>query len=427
MSRRAAAARMGTAPLRLAGLLGAAVLAAAGCARQPAPGGLRQAPLVRIGLVVDRPSGSFSANGQYRVLAASGDILAVVDAGVAWRVEPAEPGQVRLIRPDRDEPLLAAAPVAVQPEDPNALVLVGDQRYRGSLLVQRGSTGVTIVNRVPLEWYVQSVTAVELGFRAPSDRQAVMAQSVAARTYAVRYLGRRQALGFDLYATDADQVYPGVAGEKPEVNDATQRTAGEILTYGGQPIEALFHSTCGHSTEAASEVFRNDRGQPYLRAVSDRYGRGDHDYYCAISPHFRWREEWDADRLTAILAQTLPAATAAAGPVGRVTDVRVTQTTPTGRVKEMVVETTGGAFTVPAWQVRTVLRPAPDRQLLSNQFQLHEERNGNDLTKLVAAGAGAGHGVGMCQWGAVGRSRAGQRYDFILATYYPGTQLQRVF
>ena len=113
--------------------------------------------------------------------------------------------------------------------------------------------------------------------------------------------------------------------------------------------------------------------------------------------------------------------------MGRVTDVRVTQTTPMGRVKELVVETTGGTYTVPAWRVRDVLRPAPDRQLWSNQFQLHEERNGDGVVRLVAAGAGAGHGVGMCQWGAVGRSRAGQSYDFILAVYYPGTQLQRVF
>jgi len=411
-----------------AAALAATALAAASCARGPGPGALREAPLIRVGIVVDRPSGSFGAAGQYRVLTAGGDIIAVVDGGVTWRAEPAEAGQLRLVRPDRDAPVVTASPVTVQTEDPNVFVVVEGQRYRGTLLVQRGSAGVTVVNRVPLEWYVQSVTAVELGFRAPSDRQAVMAQAVAARTYAVRYRGRREALGFDLYPTDADQVYPGVAAEKPEVTEATRQTAGQVLTYAGQPIEALFHSTCGHSTEAASEVFRNEQGQPYLRAVSDRYGNGKNDYFCSISPQFRWREEWDAAALNAVLAQTLPAVagTAAAG-LGRVTGVRGTQTTPMGRVKAMVVETTSGTFTVPGWRVRDVLRPASDRQLRSNQFQLHEERRGNDLVKLVAAGAGAGHGVGMCQWGAVGRSRAGQRYDRILATYYPGTQLQRMF
>jgi stage II sporulation protein D len=407
---------------------GALAALAAGCARGPAPGALREAPQVRVGLVVDRAAGSFSATGQFRVLNGGGDIIAVVDAGVTWRVEAAESGRVRLVRPDRDDAVVAAAPVRVETEDPNALVVVEGQRYRGSLLLQRGSTGVTLVNRVPLEWYVQAVTALELGFRAPGDRQAVMAQAVAARTYAVRYRGRRDALGFDLYPTDADQAYSGVAAEKPEVNAATRLTEGQVLTYRGEPIEALFHSTCGHSTEAAAEVFRNEQAVPYLRAVSDRSGSGPQGYYCSISPRFRWREEWEGAALSATLAQTLPAvAGAAAGTVGRVTAVRVTRTTPMGRVKELLVETTTGNFTVPGWRVREVLRPAPDRQLQSNQFQLHEERRGNELVRLVASGAGSGHGVGMCQWGAVGRSRAGQRYDQILAAYYPGTQLLRMF
>jgi len=412
----------------LRGAAGAALVVAGGCAPRTGPAPLRQAPLVRVGIVVDRPAGRVSATGQFRVLNAGGDIIAVVDAGVVWRVEPAENGRVRLVRPDREEPVVAAGPVTIQPERESDFVTVDGKRYRGELLLQRGSAGVTVVNRVPLEWYVRSVTATELGFRAPGDRQAVMAQAVAARTYAVRYRGRREALGFDLFPTDADQVYLGVDAEKPEVDEAVRLTAGLVLTFGGEPIEALFHSTCGHSTEAAAEVFRNEGGTPYLRAVSDRSGRGGNDYYCSISPRYRWREEWDGAALNATLAQTLPAVVgAAANNLGRVTAVRVTKTTPTGRVRELVVETTGGSFTVPGWRSREVLRPAADRQLYSSMFQLHEERQGSDLVRLVAAGAGAGHGVGMCQWGAVGRSRAGHSFDRILAAYYPGTKLQRVF
>ena len=407
----------------------AAALAAQGCApRRARPPALRETPQVSVGIVVDRPSGTFGATGQFRVLNAAGDIIAIVDAGVAWRVEPAENGRVRLIRPDREEPVVAAAPVSVEPERAADLVVIDGRRYRGVALVQRGSAGVTIVNRVPLELYLRSVTATELGFRAPEDRQAVLAQAVAARTYAMRYRGRREALGFDLYPTEADQVYPGVEAEKPEVDEAVRLTAGRILMWRGRPIEALFHSTCGHSTEAAAEVFRNEAGTPYLRAVSDRSGGGRDAYYCRISPRFRWREEWDGAALNVVLAQTLPAvAGAEAANLGRVRAVRVSGTTPTGRVRELVVETTSGTFMVPGWRVREVLRPSADRQLWSSQFQLHEERRGEDLVRLVAAGAGAGHGVGMCQWGAVGRSRAGERYERILAAYYPGTTLQRVY
>ncbi|MBI1722341.1 MAG: SpoIID/LytB domain-containing protein [Gemmatimonadetes bacterium] len=400
----------------------------AGCARPPAPPTrLAEMPAIRVGIVVDRDSSALTATGQFRVLGADGAILAVVDAGRTWRAEPGEGADgIRLTRPDRPEPVVVPAPVSVRTERADDHVVINGRRYRGEAVVLRGSIGVTVVNRVPLELYLPSVVALELGFRAPSDREAVMAQAVAARTYAIRYRGRRAALGFDVFPTDADQVYGGVDAELPEVTDATRRTAGWVLTHRGEPIQALFHSTCGWSTEAAEQVFQNREPVPYLRAVSDRFGRGRTDYYCAISPKFRWREEWDGAEINAILAQTL-AQTGASANLGRVTNLRVSKTTPTGRAAELVVQTSGGEIAVPLARVREVLRPAPDRQLLSNLFQLHVERRGGELVRVVAAGAGYGHGVGMCQFGAVGRARAGWDFRRILATYYPGTKLERLY
>ena len=407
----------------------AGVLLAASCARHAPLAPVQGMPVVRVGIVVDQPEGELSATGQYRVLGPEGDILAVVDAGVSWRVAPGgAPDRLTLIRPDRPAPVDVAQPVTLRPDRPEDLVVIGGRKYRGEATLLRGSTGVTVVNRVPLEWYVQSVVAAELGMRAPDVREAVQAQAVASRTYALHYRGRREALGFDLFATVADQVYPGADSEKPEVNAAARATAGQILTWNGQPIEAVFHSSCGWSTEASDQVFRTGPKLPYLRAVSDQFGPGKRDYYCSGSPNFRWTEQWDGAALNAVLAQTLPAALgAAAANVGRVTDVRVATTTPTGRVLELVVATTNGEFTVPSYRVRDVLRPAPDRQLLSTLFQLYVQRQGGELVKVTAAGAGAGHGVGMCQWGAVGRAKAGQRYPQILATYYPGTRLESLY
>jgi len=415
--------------VRRRGLAAVALLLAAGCAR-PAPfGPVQGMPVVRVGIVVDQGAAELSATGQYRVLGPDGGIVAVVDPGVTWRVEPGDdPGSLRLVRPDRPEPVLLAAPVTVRPDQPADLVVIGGRRFRGEAAVVRGSTGVTVVNRVPLEWYVASVTTAELGMRAPEARQAVLAQTVATRTFVMHFRGRREALGFDVYPTVADQVYPGADAEKPEITSATRETYGQVLTWRGQPVEAVYHSVCGWSTEAADQVFRNGPSLPYLRAVSDRYGPGPRDYYCSGAPNFRWTETWDGAALNAVLARTLPAALgAAAASPGRVTDLTITKTMPSGRVAEMVVTTTTGSFTVASYQVRDVLRPAPDRQLLSTLFQLHVDKQGGEVTQVVAAGAGAGHGVGMCQWGAVGRSRAGEGYAQILATYYPGTRLERLY
>ena len=387
-------------------------------------------PVIRVGIVVDRDSALFTATGQFRVLDAGGGVIAVAGAGRNWTVRAGDsPGRLYLYRPDMPEPIGLAAPVQVRTEQEGDFVIVGSRRYRGDLLIQRGTAGVTVVNRVHMEQYLLSVVALELGFRAPSDREAVKAQAVAARTFAARFRGRREALGFDVYPSDADQVYTGLEAELPEVAAAVGSTVGEIVTWRSQPIQALFHSTCGWSTEAAEQVFQNREIVPYLRATTDRYGEGERDFYCAISPRFRWREEWSGSALTAGLAQTLPAilgASARAG-IGRVTDIRAGRVSPTGRVAELIVTTTTGTFTVPGGRVREAMRPAAQRQLNSNMFQLHVDKGGGEVTRVVAAGGGYGHGVGMCQYGAVGRARAGWQYQQILSTYYDGTRLERIY
>jgi stage II sporulation protein D len=382
-------------------------------------------PTIRVGLVVDRDSAVLGASGQFRFVDSAGATLLAVARGQTVVVRAGDERGTILVSRTGQAPLRLAAPVLMGPDIPGDYISVGGRRYRGYLVVQRGTAGVTVVDRVPMEAYLVSVVALELGFRGPADREAVKAQAVAARSYALRVRGRREALGFDVYPTDADQVYGGVEAELPEVTDAVQSTAGEILTWQGRPIEALFHSTCGWSTEANEQVFQNREPVPYLRAVSDRYGEGDRDFYCAISPRFRWREEWDADGLTAILGRTLPSIVGGSAVIGRVTDIRAGRTTPTGRVYELVVTTTTGTYTVGPGRIRDALRPTLDRQLWSSMFQLYVDREGGRLTKVVAAGAGYGHGVGMCQFGAVGRARAGADYRSILATYYNGTTLER--
>ncbi len=382
-------------------------------------------PTIRVGLVVDRDSAVIGASGPFRFVDQTGATVATLAPGATATMRSGG-GAARLeLSRAGPAPMTLTGPILAVPASIEDYVTVGGRRYRGYLIIQQGSAGVTVVNRVPLEAYLVSVVALELGFRAPGDREAVKAQSVAARSFAIRYKGRREALGFDVFPTDADQAYGGVDAELPEVTQAVAATAGEVLTWEGRPIEALFHSTCGWSTESNEQVFQNRAPVPYLRAVSDRYGSGDRDFYCAISPRFRWREEWDADGLTAILARTLPAIVGTGTPIGRVTDIRSGRTTPTGRVYELVVTTTTGTYTVGPGRIREALRPTLDRQLWSSMFQLYVDKEGGQLTKVVAAGAGYGHGVGMCQFGAVGRARAGADYRGILATYYHGTTLER--
>jgi len=274
-----------------------------------------------------------------------------------------------------------------------------------------------------VEAYLLGVVFAEMGRRSPSELAALRAQVVVARTYALRNLRRWEVQGFDLYATVVDEVYGGAGAETPEGLDAVRATRGQILTYDGGPIDAFFFSTCGGRTADGTEIFRG-ADRPYLRSFADIAADG--TPYCSISPRFRWREEWTGEELRATLQRTLPATLGVpANDVREVDDVRVAYRTGSGRVGQLTIELQGSAVQVDGPNVRQVLRAPSGDLLRSNDFSLTVTRVGRRVTRLVADGAGAGHGVGFCQWGAVGRSRAGQDYEGILMAYYPGVALER--
>jgi stage II sporulation protein D len=360
----------------------------------------------------------------------TGQAVGSIPAGARWIAIPdsaTQGAKLRLVRPDgtATEPHTGIALVNVTE---NRFAMTNARRYRGRINVVAGRAGggLTVVNRLGIESYLAGVVGPEIGGRRPDELAAVLAQAVVSRTFALGNRGRYESLGFDAYADTRDQVYNGVAVETPQAWDAVRRTAGQVLRYRGEIIDAFFHSTCGFSTAGVEEAFATGRTRPYLRPVSDQYAKG--RYYCDISPRFRWREEWDAQKLRAIFTRTLPAVMPIGGDgLQPITDVEVTRTTRSGRVGELRIVFEHGDVRIPGGAVRSILRPEVDRTLSSTAFQLTGTKDGGRLTRLVAAGAGSGHAVGMCQWGAVGRARAGQDHRRILSTYFPGTTLDRIY
>jgi stage II sporulation protein D len=386
-----------------------------------APAGL--GPELRVGLVVGAAAVTIGGEGPSLVISADSVIVATLEAGGAWRVGARGPG-LALTRPD-GATLLSRTAVTVLAAEPGAPVVVNGRPYRGAAEISRDPAGVTAVNRVGLEEYLRGVVSGEMGRRRPDEAEALRAQAIVSRTYALRNRGRWRARGFDLYATVADQVYGGAALETPEGDAAVQATRGEVVTWGGALINAFFYSTCGGRTAEGTEVFRA-ADRPYLRSVSDAGPDG--TAYCSVSPRYRWREEWDAELLRATLRSTLPeAAGVEAGAVREVRDVRVTARTGSGRVGQVAIALDRSEVRVVGPAVRRVLRTAAGEPLRSAAFTLAAAGAGHVVTRLVAEGGGAGHGVGFCQWGAVGRARAGQRYRDILQAYYPGTLLERLY
>jgi len=185
-------------------------------------------------------------------------------------------------------------------------------------------------------------------------------------------------------------------------------------------VNAPYHSTCGGTTAEAQEVWRT-RGEPYLKRVDDRIPGSDRDY-CAISPRYTWKKTIDAATLDAAVARHLGEyQRAPAGGFGRVRDVRVQGTTASGRAAEVTIATGRGSYTLRGNDARYVLR-RPGGEILNSSYFSVRGQAGDD-GGVVLEGRGYGHGVGMCQWGAIGRARAGQDFRTILRTYFPGTTI----
>lgn len=156
--------------------------------------------------------------------------------------------------------------VALFPSDPEAAVLFNNRAYRGRILIVRNPRQrLTVINELPLEQYLLGVVPNELNPTAFAEIEALKAQAVAARTYALRNLGKYAGEGFDLYDDVRSQVYGGKSSEHPLASRAVQETRGIVATYDHRPIEAVYTSTCGGRTENSEAIF--GKPQPYLRST----------------------------------------------------------------------------------------------------------------------------------------------------------------
>ncbi len=282
-------------------------------------------------------------------------------------------------------------------------VWVDGKPYHGALEVRvdRQST-ITVVNEVPLEEYLLGVLSGEV----PKDwpLEALKAQAVAARTFAVRKRDEARAAGlaWDLENTNLYQVYEGSGKIGGGIQRAVKETNGIILTHGSRPIQAMFHSNCGGRTSRASDVWSSD--QPYLRSVACGY--------CAKGAHYHWRAE--------LLIPDLVRKLRTSGmDLSDVAGLKVEEWDASGRVRRLVIlDADGKRIAVRGSQFRMAVGPD---LVKSARFEAEILSD-----RVVFRGRGWGHGVGLCQEGAEGMARAGFNAFEILRKYYPGVIKERL-
>ena len=348
-----------------------------------------------------------------------GSLVARARRNEVWHVERSG-HRVRAVRPDGVPTTWTEEPIYARAQG-EALLNVGGKPYRGDLAFYGDDKGVDVVNVVKIDDYVRGVVPLEIGTTAAEDSAAVQAQAVTARSYAYTHVSSDPSRPYDVTDGTLDQVYGGVAAETPVGSEAVESTRTLVLKYAGRVVNAPYHSTCGGATAAASEIWRSD-DEPYLRSVSDRIPGTDR-YYCDISPRFRWTRTLDARTVNAAIARYLANYTSVPNRTpGAVREVTVGSRTPSGRVGTTTITTDRGNFVVRGNDIRFVLR-SPGGEILNSTYFTVQTTTSADgsLARVTIRGNGYGHGVGMCQWGAIGRARAGQDFRTILRTYYPGT------
>jgi stage II sporulation protein D len=365
---------------------------------------------------------ALSQNGKWKLIDGGRRVVASGETTERWSVIR-EGRRLRAIYADAPASAWVAGPLSLETD--NGEVAWGPKPYRGVLTLVPTDSAILVVNRVDVEEYLRGVLPLEIGARQTSDHAAVEAQAVAARSFTYTRMLAGGTREFDLTATESDQVYGGVAAETFWGDLAVAATAGWVLSFRGQVVTAPYHSACGGSTALPSETWRGGQ-DGYLRSVSDtspRTGRP----WCDLSPRAQWERRIAAGDLAGSIERfARNYTTVPAGASGSIRDARIEGRTANGRARTLVIATGAGDVTVRANDIRYVLRAVGGELLPSTAISVTTERGPSGvLTALVVRGRGNGHGVGLCQWGAIARARAGDDFRAILKAYYPGADLTR--
>lgn len=414
--------------MALALSLGVAVFLLMGCADMPV---LQEEvfcpqikqPSVTVKLLETKSSLAISSNGSFviRCFPREGE-RSIYYASAEVLLQPSGDG-IRLSQKTQGELENDLHMISFLPKEGNFWIYLNGRPYRGVLeVVAPTDTGsLLVLNLVYLEDYLKGVVPAEIGRLGQREMEALKAQAVAARTYCLTRLNGHPDRGYDLESTVADQVYSGVQAETQLANRAVELTTEEVLTHRGRLIRAYYHANSGGKTESVEKVWDKPK-QDYLVPIDD----GD---FCSWAENYQWRESWTKEALQKNLQSFFAACvTPSNTEYGNVVNLRIRKRSTSGRVEVLDIVTDWGTYSVCGDKIRWALRKGSDYAsiLPSTCFDLEIKRNGNgSLQQVIARGRGNGHGVGMCQTGAIGMARRGYSYQDILAFYYSGAELTK--
>jgi stage II sporulation protein D len=342
------------------------------------------------------------------IMAARGKILCSIgaeksicsDMRIAWQ----SPRQLQCRWPEGKAS--AGQRVLIQPEIPGVTLRLRvpdfpDREFRGSFAVHARDSALLLLNTLDLEDYLCGVIGSEMA--APLE--ALKCQALVSRTYALVNIGRHRNRDYDFCDTTHCQYYRGMPGENREIRSVIEQTRGMALFFRGKLAKVFCHSTCGGMTNTA-DVAWGGKSDSTLQPVDDGGA-------CRFSPYFRWQARVAGAELLRILSK-------ASGV--QVSGFQIEKTASGGWVRTLVLHCiAGNEIRVSGeWFHLALGRQIGWSTFKSSNFSVEESGD-----HWLFTGRGLGHGVGLCQYGAIQLARQGWDFRQIAFFYFPGTEIRR--
>jgi len=347
---------------------------------------------VRVLIAEDRPSLRVTIKGKYVIRLLPSNKVAKSGQGLQGISLTPTPRGLRLGTEE-----WAAEGLSIEPVSARDLY-IDHSRFRGFVSVFKTKTGALYaVNRLDIEKYLYGVLHHEVAPWWPME--ALKAQAVAARTYAMYQVQVSKAAPYDLKSSTSSQVYGGSTTERYRTRKAVDRTAGQILAYQGKTFPAYFHATCAGTTAGAQELWKINL-PPIAGGVKCTF--------CRISPHFYWQAKVPLSSIEDDLKRNSRL-------IGRILKIEPVTRTPSERVGSLRITGTEGETIIAAKDFRVWIG---GQLMKSTDFTVEIKE---DVAEFH--GKGWGHGVGLCQWGTLGKALLGKSFKDILSFYYPSSTI----
>ena len=282
-------------------------------------------------------------------------------------------------------------------------IWINSKRYSGKINIVFRNNKILVINVLGVEKYLNSVVGSEMPHKWHIE--ALKAQAIASRTYALKKTNNGL---YDIDSTQTNQVYNGLESSTFKTRRAVRETRSLVITYKNKLINALFHSSSGGMTENSEAVWSDP--YPYLVTVKD---------FDQKNPKIRWNKEVSKSELKEIFPI-----------IGGIQQIEVLNITETGRIKNLKITGTFGDKVITGKEFRSKLglKSTLFRPTISEDF--HDKKDLNNQSNiqfhpfLIISGMGAGHGVGMSQWGARYMADKGYKANQILKHFYKGVKIK---